>query len=462
MRYLLALFFSCILSACGGSGASSGSPVPGEASSSSSSTSSSSSSTSSGAMANLVSRVSYYQDLIVFELLEDYAVGQFANGDYWVHNNGNDVVITAITPASRTLGGRTINGAMVNPAVSSEQGYDSSPRDMTYTAELNRDPGITGQALVLPPGSSVIKAISMESDAGRPIISDAAVLTVLDSEPPAGSFRPVYTGENKTIPANVSDMDYAQLANFTRLGSEPSIEELTAAYSRVWLEHCDSWLQRDIHPQNNMPVYGRYIATRTAEAALALQLNYSQQEKEQLLIGLVQYGLDLYALVSSGIRWDANGGHNMGRKLPILLAGRVLQSDTILAYADAEQYLIFHEDQQSFYVSQAEVDMTHSAEWAPDDRADPIPYELSDIGMPEWGIRHADKPSSDNRNWETPYRFTNGYPHTIQALAVRMMAAEGQWNRPALFDYTDRFFEVERDEFSDYLVSLWDTYRDEL
>lgn len=409
--------------------------------------------------------VSYYDDLIVFTFKEDYPAGQFLNGDYWIHNNGANVTITSISPASRDNGdGRIINGTMVNPENSSTQGYDSSPRDMGYAAALNRDPGITGNPLTLSPGSSVVKSISMASDAGRPIISDAAVLTVLSGPPPENSFRPPYTGSDKSIPATEEDLDYSQLGRYKRLGSEPDIEVATRQHERVWLEHCTEWVQRDIHPQNNMPAYGRDIAMRSATAILLLQLDYTNQEKRELLIHLVQYGLDIYGVALSGGNWYNNGGHNLGRKLPLLLAGIVLNNENILDYGNKEKQFIFQDDQQHFYVSQREVDITHSPDWRPDNRAEPIPYTAADIGMVEWGIRHATEPERNNRNWGATYRGVVGPAQTITVFAARLLGAQKLWNWPAVFDYADRYYAIEQPNgrFPVYFVDLWEKYRAEV
>lgn len=413
--------------------------------------------------------VSYHNGLIRFQFAEDYPTGQFANGDYWVHNNGEEIIITQTLPASENSQGRTKHGTMVNPANSSNQGYDSSPRDMSYDSGLNVDPGNTGQPLVISPSTSVIKSISMASDAGRPIISDAAILTVLSSPPPSGSFRPPYTGTDKSILARLQDLDYSQLGRFPPLGGEPSLTEIAARYNRVWLEHCTSWVQRDIHPLNNMPTYGRDIARSSSDGLILLQLDYTEQEKESILIGLVQYGIDLYGIARESAAWNANGGHNLGRKMVLLLAARVLNSHSMLAYADKEQHFIFQDDQQHFYISQDEVDRTHCIDcsvcsdcWDPDDRAEAIPYEQDDIGTAEWGIRHLDRPKADNANWQATYRHTNGAAQVSQVFAALLMGVQHEWNWPPLFDYADRYFSLESERLSDYVVALWNAYRGEL
>jgi len=409
--------------------------------------------------------IQYYGGEIIFYFEEDYPVGQFANGDFWVHNSGDAVVISSIFPSSQNNGtGRIINGAMINPPDSTFQGYDSSPRDMGYSSSLNIDPGNTGTSIVATPGSSIIKSISMESDAGRPIISDAAVLTVLATPPSSDSFRPPYSGSNKQIIATEADLDYSQLGNFARLGNEPDINAIANRYRRVWLEHCTEWVQRDIHPQNNMPAYGRDIANSSGTGLLLLQLDYTNQEKRDLLIRLVQYGIDIYGIARDGGNWYNNGGHNLGRKLPLLLAAKVLNNSAMLAYADKAKHFMFQDDQQHFYVSQTEVDITHSPNWDPDERATPIPYTSSDIGMPEWGIRHATKPEADNKNWGATYRGVNGPAQTLHIFAAQLLGAKKLWNWPAVFDYADRYYAIEQPKgtFPNYFVELWENHRNNI
>src|SRR5690606_3476560 len=152
-------------------------------------------------------------------------------------------------------------------------------------------------------------------------------------------FRPPYVGDRSVV-ATAADLDYSQLGKHPRLGGEPDLASVAARYERVWLEHCTSWVSRDIHPANHMPAYGRDLARNSAEGLILLQLDYSNAEKAQLLVGLVQYGIDIYGIAAAGGAWDANGGHNLGRKMPLLLAGRVLHHAAMLDYADASKHFI--------------------------------------------------------------------------------------------------------------------------
>ncbi|MBO6935052.1 MAG: hypothetical protein JJ863_08750 [Deltaproteobacteria bacterium] len=405
----------------------------------------------------LADSVAFQGGPIVFHFAEEYVVGQFVNGDWWVHNRGGDVVITAIDPAS-VDGDRVMHGTMLDPANAGSQGYDSAARDMGFEATLNVDPAFSGEDLVVSPTSSVIKGVSTESDEGRPILSDAAVLTVLAATPPRDSFRPPYVG-TRAVVATAADLDYSVLGRHPRLGGEPDITDLAGRYRHVWLEHNTAWTSRDIHPANHMPAYGRDLARNSAEGLILLQLDYPDEDKEAVLIGLVQYGIDIYGIAREGGAWNANGGHNLGRKMPLLLAGTVLHHAEMLEYANAEEHFIFQDDQQHFFVSMAEVDMTHSGAWDPDERAEPTPYETSDIGLPEWGIRHHDRPQADNKNWGATYRHVNGPSQTMQVFAARLMGVVDAWAWPPVFAYTDRYVDTEGHVGPDWFGPLYDAYR---
>ncbi len=79
-------------------------------------------------------------------------------------------------------------------------------------------------------------------------------------------------------------------------------------------------------------------------------------------------------------------------------------------------------DDQTFYVMQAEVDATHDPRWGPTRPRHPVmalPYEQRNIGLPEWEILHAGKPSADNMHLTgIPYRAIN-----IAGMARIVLAA---------------------------------------
>jgi len=232
---------------------------------------------------------------------------------------------------------------------------------------------------------------------------------------------------------------------------------------KPWIEICTRWQGDHLHPVNNQPDYSREMANLVGAALLSLNLNYTNTQKQKTLYGVLQYGIDIYGAASSGAEWPANGGMGMGRKLPLLFAGVMLGDTNMQNFADASEYLIFQEDQQTFYVSQAEVDITNSGAWDPDTRGPVLPYSSTDIGLPDWGIRHSYTPENDNKHFESMYRASNYGPGCGTALAALMLGAKDLWNWPAFFDYHDRAVEISPGTEDNcplpFQHEMWNTYR---
>lgn len=426
---------------------------------------------------------------ITWTFNKNYVVGQFANGDWWVVG---PVIITGISPASIESDGRVINGSMVNPSprLVRKQGYDSAmyglyakPGD--YEASLNvarpNDWELSkDNALVVNPDSSLVSTISTAEVEGSTRLKVAAVLTVLDGPAPEWSFRPAYCGDDKTIRFNKEQLDYSLLASLRPVPGAPSLATVERYFERMWLDHVPLWMGRSLHPADNMPDYAREMATQVGIGAVMLHLDFSNEEKERLLVSYVQLGIDFYGITQDGgeSNWTGMGGHANGRKYPILFAGLVLGDDDMTnigsisgdyLYSDGygpgnapPDYVHFGEDDQTFYVAQEDVDATHSPEWNPDRRdVQRIPYELDDIGLPEWGIVHTLVPEQSNKYWKTKYRSVSSPCWGGIVLGVYIMGARDLWNHDALFDYKDRYMQATPDwrQTSKFIERMWDTYR---
>ena len=306
----------------------------------------------------------------------DYTVGQYANGDYYVVAPSG-LTITDISPASEVVASRencdnggtglgtystnsTINGSMVNPLASDgKHGFDSSATGYLLAYNYGLPGGATlnsGNPLVLAAGSSLVTSTSYSLAGRRPTNTTAAVLTVVASAPAANSFRPPYMGTDKSGTWNVSDIDYTPLGSHPSVTGEPS--SLTSSendFERPWIEVLTGSPGRYIHPSGNMPDYGADMSEKVTKAAILLTTDCSDAEKETLAIRLIQYGIDVYGAATTGAVWDANGGHNMGRKLALLFAAKMLVDSAVLAYADRETHDIFQEDLQTFVVDAAQL-----------------------------------------------------------------------------------------------------------
>lgn len=380
--------------------------------------------------------------------------GTYANGDPWVVPTVpvTGITITAISPASTQVSGRTQHGSMLNPMPntrdqSNPSAYDSELRYGAFNASLNvgRPGGNAigvGNPLVVPAGSSLMSSRTNDTPDSRPQLVDLAVLTVVASPPPAGSFRPPYCGTDKTHAWNMSQIDYSKLQSLPRasVSDEPSLATVSANLERVWNEQDTEYTGEYLRATNNGESYGRNLCYQLSPALLSLQLDYTDEEKETLLIRVLQYGIDIYGVAVNGGVWYNNGGHAMGRKAVLGLTARVLGDDAMLAYLDAGTHFIFQEDQQTWYIEQADVGKyVVSTEARPRET-----YLQEDVGLPEWGINHYTAEEYDGRNWDVVYRDNVLSSVMPGVLVARLMGLRATWNWQPLFDYVDRGVEIEQ------------------
>gem|GEM_PF-507807 len=526
---------------------------------------------------------------ITWRFDRNYSVGQFLTGDFWVVG---PVTIVEFNPASVQSGTRIMNGSMVNPDPTVNAiGYDSAVVDwnpIPYQAALNIAYNVSpSNPRVVAAHSSIVSVISI-AETARPQLSQAAVLTVLPSAAPAGSFRPAYCGTDKTVKFNKSTLDYSILQRLPAVSGTPSMQTVADYFAAPWLDHYAGWQGDYMHPVKNMPHYGREMHTQISVGALMLHMNFTNEQKELLLWRFVQLGIDLNGIIAAGGRkvWSNDGGVAGGRKWPILFAGIVLGDAGMKAIGqksgdylyspgygpgkEPPDYVHFGEDDQTFYVSQADVNRTSgtcwtgntwtyranaakpsdivgtiavgnkivqtttgatgtvveirnvanysgdsrtesdwvtiewdgrgkdfdvtgtylctdqkaggtftpvyrtrwkiSGPWQPDSRNNgKVPYEVSDLGMPEWGIRHSTNPNLDNKWLHTNYRNVAAPPFNGTALAA-LLTPNGRtlWNHDAFFDYTDRYMALTGPggaiastwrSTSAYTAAMWDKYR---
>ena len=385
----------------------------------------------------------------------EYVCGRYANGDPWVVG---PVSIVDIDPPSTTSGGRTINGAMINPSPrdGGQLGYGQM-RDIGYDPSKNVAYGVSAtDPLLVAPHSSLVSTISVAEADGRPGIETAAVLTVVDEAPVPDAFRPPYSGDDKTARFTTDQLRGELLPRLDHVEGTPDIAGLATSFERVWLDHVPGWTGRSIHPTSAMPDYGRDLASQLGKGSLVLMLDFTDAEKRDLLVRFVQIGIDLYGIVEDGgaENWVPNGGHAQGRKWPILFAGHLL-GDPAMASIGQRDDVHFGEDDQTFYVTHEDIERG-------------VGYTSADIGLPEWGIRHATDPSRDDPSWDASYRqccTANSWGGHV--LSARIMGLKGAWNHDPLFDYTDRFLDRQptgiHDRFWDrpFTEAMWDTYRDQ-
>jgi hypothetical protein len=210
--------------------------------------------------------------------------------------------------------------------------------------------------------------------------------------------------------------------------------------------------------------YSRDFSEDISDAVLMLNLNIGDDNKKNLTIRLAQLGIDNYRNMEMGNdlprgNWYPLEGQQMGRKLPIVFAGLVLDDNDMLNIGKWENNNpngglnpVFQEDLNIFRVTEADVGRhvsgvntgcssgTCTVACAPE-------YTLDQVGLPEWGSRHYGPYANlcnDNADWAAAYRSISIAGMLGTALAVNLMGIKENWDNNLFFDYYDRAIDMER------------------
>jgi hypothetical protein len=425
---------------------------------------------------------------ITWTLSQYEQFGRYVNGDFWVLD-ATSIDLTAVSPLCVNDGGWIKHGSMVNPDPDTKkQGYDNSTYAgaTTYDDDLNwcytDDFPVTINA-----ESSLISAKSDSTSGNRPQLLDASILTVVDSEPNVGDFRPPYCGTDKASYYNVSafvtqDVYDSILLKLSHVSGQPAQADVERDVQRPWLEHMESWTVEQIKPTNNYhtgrpstPTYAAYVTRVMGDIALWLHCDYTDAQKRETLIGFLQIGIDYWGNVQAGGNWRFGGGHGGGRKWPIIFAGIVF-NHAGMKNVDGDTY--FDEDEQTFTVASGDVPSFPTGYDKHDDSGTdrwgnyhPSKNELTEyatyhIDMPEWGETHTQNPTRDGLESWTAYRQAGaGDCWHGQVLAALITGYGGAnwgktlWNHDHLFDYQDRYVAKGWDADSTFATNMWSSYR---
>jgi hypothetical protein len=413
-------------------------------------------------------QTSVTQGKVTWTFAEPALVGQYANGDWWVQG---PVSIISISPESVDEAGWIQHGTVVDPVFSlGPQGFDSSMSEggqgPKYSAALNVDPGITTSPLNLTTGT-VVKSISradtpaVRGAGSRPQLQGMEYLTVVSAVPAPNSFRPPPGATDKTSYWTVADLDYSILKSHKRLAGAPSLSTVERWIEKPWPSFITDNQGRWIHPRDNMSEYGRDLGRKLGNAGLVLHSDYSEAEKEQLYIRLVQIGIDTHYTVRQGGIFTGFGAINTGWKWPVVLAGLALDDPDIKAAAAS---FSFSFDRQTWYVDESDVGRPLYTK----DGRQRDEYITSDVGKAEWGEQHWKQKVRDGRNWNASYRniaFAGSFSGILSAIMTE--GGREAWNWDATFDYMDRayleYFHTKVGDGvnnpSDWEDAMYDAYR---
>lgn len=389
------------------------------------------------------------KDGVTWRFASPIQVGQFVTGDYYVVGKAT---VISITP--NPAGGR--NGSVCNPPLAIGSGFDDRVIEDRFREQLRVYPPLS-----LNPGDVLLSSISIdslgsihswlkESEVPLSPVKSISILTCLEHAVTADAFRPSY-GDTTCKLYYADSLRRYLLPKLKSAGEVPNISEFTEHFRRPWVDICQ--FSFDV-PVEYQPAYGREVGRAVGMASLMLMLDIGNSEKETLLIGLVQYGIDLWGIIRNGYDpWVALGGHGSGRKWPVIFAG-ILLGDTAMAqptrtYPDME----FSEDMQTIYGSGWTGATALYAGHMGVHNGQPVSTKEG------WGPYEHLQPSEWVNNLGEEYRrCCTSIAWIGEALAARLMGAIDKWNHPPFFDYCDRWMTEDDSEYVQIIKNVrgWD------
>jgi len=368
--------------------------------------------------------------------------GQFVNGDWWVVG---PVTIQEVLPAWDG----TCNGSVVDPPVSTEQGYRLDW--CNFNPKFN-DSLRAKFPLAIKGNKSIVSTIGLKppkKGGAYEGLDTAAVLTVLDKAPPADAFRPPYVAGDKPI-FTASQIQWDRLPKLKK-PDNMEIPATTEIMKRVWLDHLaiKGNSVSSIHPVKNMAPY--YFHDYSSAMALFVLLDIP--ERTELNYRLIQYGIDLYSIsLKNGDAWRQYGGFGNGRKWPILFAGIMLNNKAMqslpatVASNPSRTGTVekFGEDAGTWYGKPTPEYPNGKPLWGNDSPNQEVIFKgFKDHPATASGDKDCRDPAGLLDGPVFGYRQICSSSWIGPALAARLMGAQAMWNHPAFFDYVDRWVKEE-------------------
>ncbi len=419
-------------------------------------------------LADLALKESLTQYGITWTFAAPARVGQFINGDWYVVG---PVTIKAIAPKplwgdevatapveqrdvheDRYKGQFARNGSTLNlPAVAPPNKITTRTRRSGFDSRMPMDAYDPDQFTRLPiamkAGDSLVSSASAEPFDGYPIKA-VAILSCVANPQPVDAFRPSFCQAATCKPHLARNLRRDLLQKLPKPASAGKVKPADYAgfFQTPWIDTVGFGRAM---PRLKFQFYGPNIAEIVGIGSLLLLLDYAPEEKEPLLLNMVQTGIDLFGLLRGGGGWPAEGAGAAGRKWPIMFAGLMLDEPAMSALTRHHPEGRFHEDEQTAFCplefagkkyehgwTGAKVVWTgHYAYFKGQWRSNKWEgtYGPVDLIPPsEWPVPWAEGSEGYRRNGTSPF-------WVAQALAARLMHVEKLWDHDAFFAYVDRW-----------------------
>jgi len=423
--------------------------------------------TSSAPGASMATSVTNPNAAITFSFLASSPVIQYAD-DVWAVEGAT---VTGATPDAQLASGnfsnagayenKLINGCMSSAIALGNQGGPGTANTLVFQAWDGRVGGSATeyafdnalQATFPRSGTQILAKAKSNLSAnsnGRDNLDDLALLYMVPSLPPAGSFRMWNPADAPVF--NITDLDPSviPLVALPVGATMPTFAEVMAKLGPLNLFMRNNLFMRGLNPENQQSQYGGDIANDVGQALHFISCSAnSEANRLKVLNHLVASGILIAYACESGCRWSSatfsNGGGQQWLKVMVVLAARVLRNAanaTALAvvrkWADAAQSRVFADDITINPITRTNIET--KGEFGDTGKMEPLGY----YDFMENSIEWSSKPSGDDGSFqmEAFYRSANAPQYMSFVLFCRMIGAESLWGNPKFFEYVDCYYNV--------------------
>lgn len=320
--------------------------------------------------------------------------------------------VIAISPASTAVTGSkgafVAHGAMLDPgdlSGNNAQGYDGllgqsdgggqSASAVAYAPTANVDPATNGPlAFAQGATGSVVKSVRMaavtETSGDWQTIDRYVVLSVLDTVPAEGFFRPGMAPGPKVIYGTEAEVNYDVLHALPSLPGSSSestaLASIKETYPYSGLSNGEKLRRFDLQGGNN---YSGFYGLSRADNLAFLHSFASNSRKRVVLLRSIQHGIDIaQAHLASGFTNQGGAGQHYGMSFFSYVAAFALDNTPLLSVAQAMKGGALG---QHFWATQSELfEEVDFPSTSSDSHVNESPLLQSDLNIPEWDRQPGD------------------------------------------------------------------------
>jgi len=385
-------------------------------------------------------------------------VRQSVLGDWFIEG---PVTINAISPSPTGTGVNARNGCMVNPSDKWKQGYDGRFNQAGGVAYSDADNWGIGLPKTLNPGESLVVSISrnpeltFEGLGSNPRgMAECEVFHCVSTLPGTNAFLPAFCGTSKTI-WTTDDVNYGLLGLIS-----PPFDPTTGSHKFDFIDTKQGLLGTDIDhvakiwtdasglvPDSWQEWYPAYRGGNYNRMAMYTLCNFS--DRNTLANRLIQRGIFLYgATGQTNWSWRGGAGFAVSRLMPILYAGKLLNSTAMMTIPGSTADPKFGEQSSWYYTDNPYAGYNYPASLSTRPLYGDIDGGLGSNGTgvdphhyfnsvgPGSRYTYSDA-NCDHMTDAGAYMYLSTPVMTAAALICRLLGVHTNWNAQASLDFAD-------------------------